>query len=287
MSPERLSSPVVKFPHIMDNDTQPAKTVEAVERAVGVLNALKDLDGAGVTELSEYLGMSKSGVYKQLSTLVKTGMVTKQQTEYRLSFRFLLMGEYVKTNSQLYAIGADEVDKLAEKSNYFAYLTAMDSEYAYCIHTADGEDSVVPNLSVGKQITLHSSAAGKAILSRLSDPKRDRLLDGTLTGKTENTITDRTTLEDELQTIRQEGIAFEDEENVPGMRGVGAPILSEDGGVVGAVAISGPLSLLTENHFIEEVPALVRQTKNFIEVKFSLESRDPLEEGSHIPEDLY
>jgi DNA-binding IclR family transcriptional regulator len=271
----------------MDNDAQPAETVEAVERAVGVLNALKNLDGAGVTELSEYLGMSKSGVYKQLSTLVKTGMVTKQQTEYRLSFRFLLMGEYVKTNSQLYAIGADEVDKLAEKSSYFAYLTAMGREYAYCIHTADGEGSVVPNLSVGKQITLHSSAAGKAILSRLPDPKRDRLLDGTLTGKTENTITDRTTLEDELQTIRQEGIAFEDEENVPGMRGVGAPILSEDGGVVGAVAISGPLSLLTENHLTEEVPALVKQTKNFIEVKFSLESRDPLEEGSHIPEDLY
>lgn len=271
----------------MGDDRQPPKTVDAVERAVGVIDALKDLDGAGVTELAEHIGMSKSGVYKQLSTLVKTGLVSKHHDEYRLSYRFLLLGEYVKVNSQLYQIGASEVDKLAETSNYFAYLVAVGQDHAYCIHAADGEDAVVPNLSVGKQMSLHSSAAGKAILAALSEEKRSQHLAEPLPAKTAKTTTDPNQLTTELETIQEEGVAFEDEENVPGMRGVGAAVLSEENTVIGAVGVTGPLSLLTDNHFTEELPSLVHQTKNFIEVKFSLDSRDPFAEGSHIPRDFY
>lgn len=271
----------------MTNNRQPPQTVEAVKRAVGVINALKTLDGAGVTELADFLGMSKSGAYKQLSTLVESGFVSKHGNEYRLSYRFLLMGEYVKSSSQLYQIGAAEVDKLAEKSNYFAYLTAMGQNHAYCIHTAHGEDAVVPNLSVGKQTSFHSSAAGKAILAELTDELRSGILSRPLASKTANTITDPDELAVELERIQTEGVAFDDEENVPGIRGIGASIVSEEDTVIGAVGLSGPVSLLTDEHFREELPSLVLQTKNFIEVKVSLESRDPLAEGSHIPRDFY
>ena len=271
----------------MQTDPQAPTTVDAVERAVSVIDALKKLGGAGVTELAEDLEMSKSGVYKQLATLVKTGYVTKQENEYQLSYRFLLMGEYVKTTSQLHQIGAAEVNKLAKKSDYFAYLTAMGEDFAYCIHTADGDDAVVPSLSVGKQLSLHSSAAGKSILAELPEKKQSQVLDRPLAAKTSETVTDQEKLATGLEQIREEGVAFEDEENVPGMRGVGAPILDEDDAVVGSIAVSGPLSLLTDEHFRDELPSLIRQTKNFIEVKISLESREPLEEGSHIPKDLY
>lgn len=271
----------------MDNDRQPPNTVEAVERAVGVVNALKTLDGAGVTEVAEFLDMSKSGAYKQLSTLVESGFVSKHGNEYRLSYRFLMMGEYVKANSQLYRIGAAEVDKLADKSDYFAYLAVLGHDHAYCIHTAKGEDAVVPNLTVGKQIPLHSSAAGKAILAALSDEQRSRFLTEPLALKTEHTLIDPDDLSDELTKIREDGIAYEDEEHVLGIRGIGAPIVPEGDTVVGAVGLCGPLSLLSGEHFHEELPSLVLQIKNFIEVKFSLDSRDPLAEGSHIPRDFY
>lgn len=271
----------------MPDDPQPSDKVGAVERAVSVIDALRELNGAGVTELSDHLGMSKSGIYKQLFTLVETGLVTKQETEYRLSFRLLSLGEYVKTNSQLYNIAAKEVDKLAEKCDYFAYLTAMDAQDCYCIHTATAEDAVVPNLSVGDRISFYNSAAGKAIFSHLAEEKREQLLPAEFIPMTDKTITDREAFKTEMATVRDEGIAFEDQERVPGMRGVGAPIVAEDQSVVGAVAVSGPVSLLRDTHFTEEIPSLVLQTKNFIEVQLSLESRDPLREGSHMPENFY
>ncbi len=271
----------------MSNKSQSSDTVGAVERAVGVVEALKQLDGAGVTELSDHLGMSKSGVYKQLSTLVEAGIVTKQGTEYRLSFRLLSLGEYVRTNSRLYNVAAEEIDKLAEKNDHFAYLTVMDAKDCYCIHTAKGKNAVVPNLGVGNRIPFHHSAAGKAILSHLPKDRWEELMPTELTQMTEQTITDPETLKQELATVREEGVAFERGESVPGMRGVGAPIVAEDQTVVGAVAISGPVSLLQDMHFTEKIPSMILQTKNFIEVKFSLESRDPLREGSHIPENFY
>lgn len=263
------------------------KTVNAVEHAITVITALKELNGAGVTELAENLNMSKSGVHKQLSTLVNSGFVTKDNHKYRLGFQFLQMGEYVKNNSQLYKTGAEEVDGLAEKSGYFAYLVSATHEQAYCIYTAEGANAVVPNLNVGMQVPLHSTAAGKAILANLAEDHRKKLLGQALPSRTNSTLTESETLEAELATIREDGVAFEDEENVTGMRGVGAPILSDKSNIVGAVAVSGPLSLLAEEHFEEEIPSLIRQTKNFIEVKISLDSRDPLREGSHLPEDFY
>lgn len=271
----------------MADDAGSLQTVDAVENAISVIDALKELDGAGVTELSEYLGMSKSGVHKQLSTLVKSGFVSKDGHEYRLSFRFLSMGEYVRNKSRLYKIGAEEVDKLADKTDYFAYLISVSDDDAYCIYTAEGENAVIPNLGVGKQVELHSTAAGKAILAYFSEAQRDQLIDRRLPNRTEETITDVDVLETELATIEEEGVAFEDEEHVTGMRGVGAPILSKESGIIGAVAVSGPVSLLADEHFDTELPSLVQQTKNFIEVKFSLDSREPLREGSHLPEGFY
>lgn len=271
----------------MRDGTDSAATVDAVERAFSVIRALRELDGAGVTELSKRLDMSKSGVHKQLTTLVEEGYVTKARDEYRLSFKFIADGEYVKNNSSFYAVGAPETDDLANESGDFAHLVAMERKDAYCVYVAKGDNAVATDVNVGDWISLHSSAAGKAILSELPDEYRERVIKQELLPKTEFTITDETELAQELDEIQANGVAFEDQENVRGMRSVGAPILSSDGDVLGAVAVSGPLSLLTDDRFRNDLPGLVRQTKNFIEVKVLLESRESIEEGSHVPKDFY
>lgn len=271
----------------MEHGSGPRETVDAVERAFSVIRALRELNGAGVTDLSNELGMSKSGVHKQLATLVSEGYVTKRDGEYRLSFKFITESEYVKNNSPFYNVAADEIDDLAAKSGDFAYLTVLEHDEAHCVYTAKGENAVATDAQVGNRVPLHSSAAGKAILSELSENRRERILSQPLPATTQFTITDEADLADELERVRQDGVAFEDEENVRGMRGVGVPIPSASETMVAAVAVSGPLSLLTDDRFREELPELVQQTKNFIEVKFSLESRDPVQEGSHVPKDFY
>lgn len=269
------------------SDPPSAGTVEAVERACGVIRALKERNGAGVTELADHLGMSKSGTHKQLATLVDAGYVRRQEGTYRLGYQFLSDGEYVKENSLLYDVGAPEIDALARECNDCAYLTALQRERAYCIHTAEGEDSVATDVVVGQHVSLYESAAGKAVLSYMPEKNREEFLGRGSPGRAGDTIVDRDELERELESIRKKGVAFDDEGHVQGIRGVAAPILSPDEDVLGAVAVSGPVSLLTDERFEEELPELVGRTTNFIEVKFSLASRDPHQDGSHVPKGFY
>lgn len=271
----------------MNNNADSTDTVSAVERAFSVIRALRELNGAGVTELSNKLGMSKSGIHKQLSTLVSEGYVTNRDGVYRLSFKFIADSEYVKNASTFYTVGSSETKKLASESQDCAYLTAIEAEQAYCIFMTKGENAVATDVAVGNQISFHSSAAGKAILSQLPTTQQERLIEQGLPQQTEQTVTTVSELRTELETIQAEGIAYEDEENVRGIRSVSAPILSPTETVLGAVSVSGPVALLTDDRFETELPDRVRKTKNFIEVKFSLKSRNPIQDGSHVPKDFY
>jgi len=52
----------------MTTETSPG-TLKAVETMCAVLAAIRDLKGAGVTEVADHLGISKGGAYNHLSTL--------------------------------------------------------------------------------------------------------------------------------------------------------------------------------------------------------------------------
>jgi DNA-binding IclR family transcriptional regulator len=254
----------------MNNEPRSNTTIEAVKHSFEIIQALQEHNGAGVTELAAHLDMSKSGIYKHLTTLVEIGFVTQKDYEYQLSFEFLSVAQEIKINNIVYNVGVSEIDDLAEKSRVAAYLVILEDTQAYCIYTAEGENSVGMDIEVGDKIPFHCTCAGKAILSQVPNKKRNSLIGGELHKKTDETINEVSELQEELSTVRQEGIAFEDEENTYGMRGVAAAIGQPQNNTIGAVAISGPVSLIDDERFEQELPELVVQTKNFIEVKSSL-----------------
>src|SRR5690606_22764153 len=99
---------------------------------------------------------------------------------------------------------------------------------------------------VGALDTLHSTALGKAMLSRMPLPERDRLLDeAQLVSRTEHTETDPVRLRQVIERAAGSGYAIDDEENEIGMRCVAAPILGPDGWPLAAISVSGPSSRMS------------------------------------------
>lgn len=80
---------------------------------------------------------------------------------------------------------------------------------------------------------------------------------------TENTITDPQRLYQELQQVREKGYAFNDEEEMQGIRAVGAPI-KQYNEVVAAVSVSAPSSRLQGETYREEMPDRMMQAANVI-----------------------
>ena len=94
---------------------------------------------------------------------------------------------------------------------------------------------------LGARIPTHCSALGKAMLAFLPEERLVSIVkDKGLPRRTENTITDYEELKKHLQLIREQGYAFDDEENEKGVRCVGAPIRDQNGKVNAAISISVP-----------------------------------------------
>ncbi|MFB6270828.1 MAG: IclR family transcriptional regulator, partial [Halobacterium sp.] len=138
------------------------------------------------------------------------------------------------------------------------------------VHRAKGDRAVHVDTYAGKRIYLHGAALGKAILAHLPEERVDAIVDRHgLPALTENTITDRDVLRDELADVRERGMAFDDEERLDGLRSVAAAVTSPDGDVLGAISIAGPTTRLQDERFREEIPEVVRSAVNVIDLNLT------------------
>lgn len=254
------------------------RTLKTVSRAFDVVRALEELDGAGVTELADHLDLSKSVAYNYLSTLREEKYVVKEGDTYRLSLQFLLVGEYVRYQNILYRIGKSELEELAETTGEFAHLATEQHGLGVNLYKVSGEKAVGSEYQVNKLQRadyLHFSATGKAILAHLPRERVEWIIDKYgLPAKTENTITDRDALFEELATIRERGYSLNDEEEIKGLQAIGAPVTNRHGRVLGSISVSGPVRRMKRSDYHEEIIESVINTANVIEVNVNMEESD-------------
>lgn len=250
------------------------RTLRTVERTAEVIEALETLDGAGVTELATHLDLSKSTAYHYLATLRQEELVVKDGEQYELSLQFLLSGEYVRNRNRLYKYGKDEVEELAEDTGEYANLFTEEHGTGINLYKVRGSDAVGSGYQTDKLQRpdyLHCTATGKAILAFLPRDRVDEILDQHgLPEQTANTITDRDELYEELDAVRQQEYAHNDEEEVQGLRAVGAPVIDRDENVLGSLSVAGPTSRLKGEQFEERLPEKVQSAANVIEVNVNM-----------------
>ena len=241
--------------------------VKATETTFRVIDGLIELDGAGVSELASHLSLPKSTAHSYLSTLEQEEFVVKEEGVYHVGIRFLEYGAHARGRRKIYGIAKPEVDRMAEETGNFASLLIEEHGRGVYIHRSEGSRAVQVNEHVGARVHLHSTALGKAILAHLPERRVDEILDRHgLPPVTPNTITDRDELEEELGRIRDRGFSIDDEEQVEGLRCVGAPILSTEGRALGAISVSGPTNRFQGSYFTEEIPNTLLEAANVIEL---------------------
>jgi IclR family acetate operon transcriptional repressor len=93
---------------------------------------------------------------------------------------------------------------------------------------------------VGGRVPMLASGMGKAMLSTYAGPDVAALIARKgLAPLTHATITTAANLSRQLEDARRLGYAIDDEEYVPGLRCVAAPVLGHEGDAVCAVSVSG------------------------------------------------
>lgn len=240
----------------MSNNSQLLTTTET---SLLVIETLETLDGATPAELATELGLSESTVYKHLYTLAKHGYVVSCGDEFRLGGRLYQLGTYVRNRSKVYEIAGQYVAKLAERSDEESDFGVEENGRIITFHNSVGS-SVTPSARTRNYEYMHTTAIGKAILARLSETEVDQIIERWgLPQVTEYTITDRSTLDAELDRVREQGYATNDQESISGKRVTGTVAELPSGDIIGGFTISGPEYRIDDTELHQEFPDILQR----------------------------
>ncbi|KDS91910.1 transcriptional regulator [Halorubrum saccharovorum] len=253
-----------------------SRQLATVGRACDVIAALNELDGAGVTDVAEHVGISKSSAHAYLNTLRENHLVVQEGERYGLSLEFLYLGNAVQHRNVLFTYGKSVVEDLAAETGEYVHLMCEQHGLERNILKSAGEHAIGEEYHATKEQKpdyLHFTASGKAVLAELPKQQVESIIEAHgLPQKTAKTITEPTDLFEELSTVRSRGYAVNDEEEIVGIRAVGAPICDANGTVLGAISISGPTGRFTEDRCHETFSETITESANVIEAKLNMSS---------------
>jgi DNA-binding IclR family transcriptional regulator len=243
------------------------ETVKSIQKMFAIVEALKELDGGRVYEVADYTDFSDSTVYKHLNTLLTEGFVVKDGKTYQLSLQFLTLGGYTRTRLTGSERIWEKVQELSDRTGEMTHFTTEEHGRPVILYVFRGDSGVHTRATVGQRLYMHQVASGKAILSIMSDEEIETIIDRHgLPQATDQTITDRDRLFEEIEVIQEQGVAFNREESAEGVTAAAVPVVIDDGRVLGAVTVSGPSYRLKGDRLTEELTNELHETVNELEL---------------------
>jgi DNA-binding IclR family transcriptional regulator len=228
--------------------------VQSVDRAVAILYLLAERGGAGVTEVATALGVHKSTAFR-LITALENGSLIEQAGErgkYMLGRGVLRLAAATAGRLELPTESRSVCRQLAADLGEAVNLAILDSGEATNILQEYGTSGITGRNWIGQRTPLHATASGKVLLAWMDAVALKEALASNLPRYTPHTVTEPTTLEVDLASVREQGWAATTEEFEIGLNAVAAPIRDATGEVVAAVGVSGPSFRLT----VESIPAM-------------------------------
>lgn len=249
----------------MEESSRPLTTVS---RAFEILDALRELDGAGPSELAERLNLPASTVYDYLRSLSETEFVTRNNGEYRLTYAFLTVGGKMKYRTRLFQVAKPEMEHLAADTGELVGLTVEDDAKGVVLHQEGGEQALSLGTYPGAVPPLHTNAAGKIILAHLPEERRDEIVHGSeLSERTDRTITDPEDLEAELSRVRDDDHAVDWDQQVVGMGMAAVPIFVE-GEVLGVLTVVGPTERFKDESYRKQILQKLQESVDSVKINY-------------------
>ena len=242
------------------------RRLKTTETSFEIIDLLWELDGATISALSDRLDLAKSTIHGHLKTLESNRLVVKEANEYHLGVRFFQYGEFTRRRKPEYEIARQYVDRIAEQSQEGTNFCVAEHGKIMVLFGASMPDD--PVYDIGEFFAMHNTAVGKAILAELPEDRVEEVIDRWgLPEHTENTITTRRALLEELETVRQRGYAYNRAELLPGLNSVGTAVKRPDESVVGALSVGGPAYRIRGQRLEEDLTDLLMETKREFETE--------------------
>ncbi|WP_409969368.1 IclR family transcriptional regulator [Bengtsoniella intestinalis] len=216
--------------------------VQSVERAFLLLETVAKNGVMSLNALHKAVGLNKPSTLRLANTLSSIGYLDKNADgAYSLSLKTYELGSSALRRIDRMELITATLQELCEKTGRVAQFSIEDHNELLCIRsTHTNSQSFSVYTTVGRRAPLYCTSAGKAILSTYSNQQIiDKWEQIDIKAFTKFTHTTGQNLLQDISEIRQQGYALDVEENEYNVICIGAIVRDHNGGIVGAISISG------------------------------------------------
>ena len=242
------------MPHLAESPST------AVDRTIFILEAVAARSaGMSNAEISRKLDIPKSSASYILRALEKHGYLRRDgDGRYRLGLKVLNLGRGALSAVDVREVALPMMRSLVEHVHITSHLAILDGTQAVYVERVESPGFIKMDTWVGRRMEIYSTSVGKALVSHLPEEKVLAILrDRGMKKRTPTTITNPTRFLRELESVREKGYAFDDEENSPGVRCVAAPVFNAAGEVEAALNITGTTQQVNK----ETLPRIIDTVK--------------------------
>jgi IclR family acetate operon transcriptional repressor len=218
--------------------------MQTVVTAFRIVEEVANRQPIGLSELSRLLDRPKSSVHRCLRTLEEVGWVRpadEKSGQWVLTARAAIIAGATGKDTALRQVARPILERLRDDTNESTRLAVAEREEFVIIERVECRRDVRIHDEFGHHGPNYATDLGKAILAFSSKEERERLLPRRLTAFTDQTITDRETLNRELELVRERGWVTCMGEARPDVGGVAAAVLNASGKPIAAINVFFPL----------------------------------------------
>ena len=201
------------------------------------------------SEIAKMLDLNTTSTYRYINTLVELGYLEKDTKTKEIrpsSLCLLFCTNLMRATDHLRMIKA-VVDRIHSENNISIDVAFIVDDTIVHIYHREAEETLTYRLPDYSKNCLHNTALGKAYLSGFpNDQIAEKIDTMILAAKTKKTIVDKDALAAELKKTKARQYAISEEEYLPGLVAIGAPLYDPiSGKEVGAVSFD--FSVLQHN----------------------------------------
>lgn len=225
------------------HDKTDQNTVQALDRALGLLEVLARHPGLTLSDLAAESGQAVATVYRALVTLQGHGMVEVEEPgqlwhigggAFRVGSAFLRRTKVVERARQ-------PMDALMRATGETANLGVEWRDEVLFLSQVETHEAIRAFFPPGTKGPMHVSGIGKALLAWYPDDRVAGIVARQgLQRFTSLSITSETALMRDLARTRDRGYSIDDQERAEGMRCIAAPVFNAYGEPVAGISVSGP-----------------------------------------------
>jgi IclR family pca regulon transcriptional regulator len=241
---------------------------QSLERGLSILSSFNSARPLlGVSELAREIGLSRSTTHRYVATLAALGYLEQDglTRRYRLGPRVLDLGFSAINSMELREISVPHLQRLSDETGHTVNMAILDgADIVYverCRSSRQGQREIDLNLHVGSRLPAYCTSMGKVLLAYLPNGERDAAVDRVeLTQRGPNTLTQRSALLAELERVRRQGLAVNNEELAFGLRSIAAPVRDHEGEAAAAINLAVHRSWVSAEDLVKRFGPALKQT---------------------------